>query len=489
VIALSAHEVATALGIEAGGGTVRGVSTDSRTLRPGDLFVALRGTSYDGHAFVPAAFAAGASGAVVELGAAIAGDSDWQPPGSGHLLRVPDTVQALAGLARTARRKSGATVIAVTGSVGKTGTKDLLRAMAGSIRRVSATAANENNEIGVPLTLLRADPDAQVIVLEMGMRGPGQIAELAAIAEPDVGLITAIAPVHLELLGTLDDVARAKMELLFALREGGVGVIPAGVPALDGLAAETGRRMVRFSLGDAPEADVKGIVYGPAGARRRLELRWPDGSLELEAPFSARHRLENAVAAAAACYAAGLPLDRCVPGLQQTEFTPSRGDEIEVGSWLVLDDSYNANPAAMRLALDTLVERAAERRGRAIAVLGDMLELGPEAERYHREVGRYAAEVGVSGLWAYGPLSQATVEGFWQGLARPRPVEPQPSGIASESGEFMRTAAYLANLEAEVLTLKSTLRPGDTILVKGSRGMRLERVVAQLVGSAVRAEG
>lgn len=485
MIPLTPEELGLALGVAPADRPVTGVSTDTRTLEPGDLFIALRGPAYDGHAFVPAAFVAGASGAVIEIGASVAGDRSWSPPGDAPLYRVPDSVRALGAVARAVRRKSRARVIAVTGSVGKTGTKDVLAAMADVVGTVVATRANENNEIGVPLTLLRADPETDVIILEMGTRGHGQIRALAKIAEPDVGLVTAVAPVHLELLGSLADVALAKAELLEELQAGAVGVIPADAPLLEERVLLLGSPLVRFSLGEADAADVVGTVSDVEAGRCRLTVRWPEGEASADAPFAARHRLENAVAAAAACYAAGFPLEKCVPAIRAAAFTPGRGDEVQAGSWLILDDTYNANPTAMRVALDSVVERAMQRGGRAVAIVADMLELGTEAERYHREMGQYAAEAGISLLVAHGSLAKSLVDGFESAVEMAARTAHQRE-LAANKGEepCNRRAVFIEDLDQGLPTIKSYLRDGDSILIKASRGMRLERVVSELVRSA-----
>jgi UDP-N-acetylmuramoyl-tripeptide--D-alanyl-D-alanine ligase len=468
VISLTAEEAAAALEVTRVAQPVPGVATDTRTLKPGDLFVALRGETHDGHSFVATAFAAGASGAVVESGADLGvGSGEGQGLPTERLYRVPDGRVALGALARAVRRKSAARVLAVTGSVGKTGTKDLLRAAAERSGSVIATEANQNNEVGVPLTLLRLLSLTEVAVVEMGMRGRGQILELGRIAEPDVGLVTKIAPVHLELVGDLAGVAAVKGELFRALRPGGVAVIPADEPLLEEQVERAGRRVVRFCYGGCADAEVTGRATHVSESGSLLEVVWPEGEVEVEVPFSGRHRLENAVAALAACYAAGLPVAACAEGLPDAVFTPLRGDEYRVGDVVVVDDSYNANPTAIRLALDDLVRRARDEKGRPVAVLGDMLELGPESRRYHREIGAYAAAVGVRSLIGVGPLSEAMVDGFGA-------LGGDPSAGRGRDG------LHRADLESGLSDIVACIRPGDVVLVKGSRAMRLERVVAEL---------
>ncbi|MHB0979697.1 MAG: UDP-N-acetylmuramoyl-tripeptide--D-alanyl-D-alanine ligase [Thermoleophilia bacterium] len=494
MITLSPEEAALALGVEGVAEAVTGVSTDTRTLEPGDLFVALRGDNYNGNQFVPAAFAGGAAAAVVEIGAVIAGDAAYAPPGGGLLYRVADTRVALGALARAARRASSATIVAVTGSVGKTSTKDLVRAMAGAVGSVVATAANQNNEIGVPLTLLEIVEDTDLAVVEMGMRGKGQIRELTLIAEPDVAVITAIAPVHLELVGTLEDVVAAKVEIFEGLRAGGAAVVPVDAAAVITAAERSGARVVRFSFEDArrgagdaecfaaeaeaDRAEVRGVAM-PGADGPILRLEWPGGGAEIAAPFRAAHRLRNATAAAAACFAAGLDVQACVAGLADVSFTPLRGDEALVGGVLLVDDTYNASPVAVRLALEDLAATATGAGMRPVAVLGDMLELGPDAVRYHREAGVRAARVGIRSLWGIGPRSQATVEAFSdEARAEIEAVARRGNGGAAVQPTL--TAVWVERPEQAIDGLVGYLRPGDVVLVKGSRGMKLDRLVEEL---------
>lgn len=500
MITLPPAVAAQALGLESVVDPVTGVSTDTRTLEPGDLFIALRGDNYNGNQFVPAAFAGGAGAAVVEVGATIAGDAAYIPPGGGRLYRVTDTRNALGRLARAVREAGRATVIAVTGSVGKTSTKDLIRAMAGAVGTVVATSANQNNEIGVPLTLLELTEDTDVAVVEMGMRGLGQIRELTLIAAPDVAVVTAIAPVHLELVGSIDKVVAAKAEVFEGVRPGGAAVVPADAPAVVAAAERSGARVVRFAFEDArrgtPEAEPFAADPDGAGAEVRgvalsgetgpvLRLEWPGGRADIPAPFRAAHRLRNTTAATAACYAAGLRVEGCIAGLADVAFTPLRGDEAVVGGILLVDDTYNASPAAVDLALEDLATTAAAGGNRAIAVLGDMLELGAEASRYHAAAGAHAARVGVHSMWAIGPRSRATVEAF----SREAGVEIETGcsaggwpacgngGTAVEAGPVAR---WVEHPEEAVAELARFLRPGDVVLVKGSRGMKLDRLVEEL---------
>jgi UDP-N-acetylmuramoyl-tripeptide--D-alanyl-D-alanine ligase len=466
VIPLSAGEAASALGVASVMAGVPGLSIDSRTICPGDLFVALQGERFDGHAYVAEVLAAGAGGAVVDAAWWDEGRNpsvaELTPDERKAIYPVEDTLAALGRLANAVRRKSGALIIAVTGSVGKTGTKDMLGMMAAQAGRTMVTPANQNNEIGVPLTLLAIEPDTSTVIVEMGMRGRGQIAALAEIAEPDVGLITNIHPVHLELLGSMENVAQAKAELLAGLKPDGVGVVPAECDLLEPHVASSATRTVSFGLATEDIcADVwADYVRSPGGSGATLTVHWPGGEAMVRTRFASRAKMENAVAAAAACFAAGLPLEACLRGLEDVTLTPARGDLERVGDWLVINDTYNASPAAVRASLDELAHIAADRKARPVAVLGDMLELGPETGRFHREIGTYAAETGVQVLWGVGPLSKSTTEGF---------RERAGSCVAGH-----------VDVAAEFGPVLETLRPGDVILFKASRSLKLEIMVSLL---------
>ncbi len=400
----------------------------------------------------------------------------WRAITERNIYLVDNTLVALGALAREVRRKSGALVLAVTGSAGKTSTKDILAAMVDRVSRVAVTAANQNNEIGVPLTLLQIEPDTQTVIVEMGMRGRGQIAALVEIAEPDVGVITNVYPVHLELLGSLENVAQAKGELIQGLRPGGIGVVPLVCEPLEPCLAAAERSVVRFAAGGgllcANEcADVLGWLEPEDSDRiQTLRIRWPGGEARLEIPAIPRHTLENVVAAAAACYAAGLPVERCLPGFLDSCPSEGRGEVIDLPGLCVIDDTYNANPAAVRAAIDNLVRVAARSGGRPVAVLGDMRELGPEEHIYHRQSGEYAAAAGVRLLWGVGPLSGSTADGFQAAVEGGRAA----SGVAG----------HVASPE-ETSPVADSLRTGDVVLFKASRGVRLETMVDGITQQAL----
>jgi UDP-N-acetylmuramoyl-tripeptide--D-alanyl-D-alanine ligase len=414
-----------------GDGPVRAV-IDSRHAGPGDLFVGLVGEHVDGGAYATEVLAAGAWGVLV-------GDehAEGLPADGGAILASPDPLAALQQLATAWRRALGAKVIGITGSTGKTSTKDLTAAMVDQRRRVVATPLNLNTEIGLPLTVLGAPAGTEVLVLEMAMRGAGQIAELARIAEPDVGVIVNVGPVHLELLGTIEKIAATKSELIEGLQPGGTAIVPADEPLL------------QTHLETLPEG-VTTVTFGSGGdvseLPEGLELRVGGGRLSA-------HMRSNALAALAAARAVGVePTGRLAVALSEL-----RGQRRELpGGIVVIDDCYNANPMSMRAALDDL---AASASGRRVAVLGDMLELGPDEVRFHEEIGAHARGAGLDLLVTVGPLARAMGDAF--------------------GGETVAVDAAADVAPA----LRDRLRDGDTVLVKASRGVGLE-VVAQQLGAA-----
>ena len=420
-VAAAAGATVAAGGRAAADGAAPGPSRatiDSRDVRPGDLFIGLSGTRTDGGRFAGGALEAGAWGVLVAPGHAAG-----LPPGV--VLAAGDPLAAMQALARAWRRELGAQVVGITGSTGKTSTKDLLAAMLRQDRRVVSSRENHNTEIGLPLAILGAPPGTQALVLEMAMRGGGQIAELAAIAEPDVGVIVNVGPVHLELLGTLEAVAAAKAELLAGLRPGATAVLPAGEPLLDAHRRE----------------DLRTVTFGAGGDVADLA--------ELSLPFDSAHMFSNALAALAAAGALGAR----PRGMLDVTLSARRGQRMQLGSLLIIDDCYNANPMSMRAALDDLAASAA---GRRVAVLGDMLELGTEEVRYHEQIGAHAAAGRLHVLIAVGPL-------------------------AAHIGAAFGGETHLAGDAAEAASLTGALvRPDDTVLVKGSRGVGLEVVCEHL---------
>ena len=387
---------------------ITGVDVDSRRIRPGDLFVAVSA----GEAFL----------------------DDARRQGAAATLVADDAHAALAALGSAVRARSDARVVAITGSVGKTSTKDILAALLRTRLRTVAAPDGFNNELGLPLTLCLIEPETEVVVTEMAMRAPGQIRDLARIAQPQLGVITAIAPVHLEQLGSLRNIARAKAELLEELPAGGVAVLPERVPVLEPFVPD-GLDVRRFPH---PEAEIRD---------GRTHLRWHGRDVAFG--FTARHQVANAAAALTAAEALGVE-----PPAEPVEvaFSRWRSQETELpGGGLLLNDAWNANPVAMQAALAHLLARAGGRR--TVAILGDMAELGADAPRYHEEVGRAAENVDV--VLGVGELA--------------RNYEPD---------EWAATAAEAVQVAHAVV------RRGDAILVKGSRSVGLEVVADALLEGA-----
>jgi UDP-N-acetylmuramoyl-tripeptide--D-alanyl-D-alanine ligase len=411
---------------------------DSREARPGDLFVGLVGARADGGAFAPAAQAAGAWGVLVDPSHAD------QPAGEGAVLVAADPLVALQALARGWRRDLGAAVVAITGSTGKTSTKAIVAAMLGAELRTVASPGNHNTEIGLPLSVLAAPVGTQALVLELAMRGPGEIALLTEICEPDVGVIVNVGPAHLERLGSLAGVAAAKAELLDGLRAGATAVIPSDEPLLEPH-VRADLETVRFGPGgdiSLVRADAAGVVIDVAGA-----------PLELEPGFRSRHLLSNLLAAVGAARALGVTPPRHLA----VSFSEGRGERIVLpGGVTIVDDCYNANPMSMRAALEELHRTAP---GRRVAVLGDMLELGVDEPRFHRELGAQARAAGVELLVTVGARAALAGERF------------------GAEHRHARDAGEAARL------VPSLLREGDTVLIKASRGVGLELVADALVSA------
>jgi UDP-N-acetylmuramoyl-tripeptide--D-alanyl-D-alanine ligase len=426
-----------------------GVAIDSRQLVGGELFVGLPGERTDGGAHAAQALAAGAWGVLVSPPHA---DAALAAAGERPVLVHADPLAALQSLAaawRAELRAGGARVLAITGSTGKTSTKDILAALlrnSSPPAPTAATPANLNTEIGLPLAILAAPAGTKFLVLEMAMRARGQIAQLTAIADPDVGVIVNVGPAHLEMLGSLEAIAAAKAELIAGLAPGRSAVVPAG------------EELLRAHLRE----DVRTITFGDGGevrladrdANGRVRITRGSDQIELWPSFSETHNISNLLAAVAAAGAVGVE----PAGALEVSFSASRGAVLAgAGGVVVVDDCYNANPMSMRAAIDELAETPAQRR---VAVLGDMLELGSGARPLHREVGEHAGARGVDLVVAVGELAGEIADAF-----------PGPSVRARDA----REAAGL---------LPGLLREGDTVLVKGSRGVGLERVVAALTEAA-----
>ncbi|MFI5314217.1 MAG: UDP-N-acetylmuramoyl-tripeptide--D-alanyl-D-alanine ligase [Myxococcota bacterium] len=433
---------------------VTSVSTDSRALPPGSLFVAIRGESFDGHDFVPEAARLGA--AAVMVGRA-------PDPSLGvAAIVVSDTVIALGELARAHRARFTGPVVAITGSNGKTTTKELCaRVLEASGRRVRRTPGNLNNHIGLPLSILGLAADDEALVVELGMNHAGEIDALTRIADPTVGAITNVAPAHLGLLGSLEAIAAAKGELFARMRAGATAIVNADDANCVAQSARFAGRKLRFAL-RAP-ADFRARVERVENGAALYTLACPAGETRIRMSAPGLHLVDDGLCAAAAAHATGLlgarPLDAIRNGLEGFSGVPGRVALVRTpGGMLVIDDSYNANPHSVARALETLAELRGG--GRAIAVLGDMFELGEGAALLHADVGRRAATAGVDVLVAVGALSANTAAGA-RSAGLPRVLETDGA-------------------EQAAALVRANARSGDTVLVKGSHGMKLERVVKLL---------
>jgi UDP-N-acetylmuramoyl-tripeptide--D-alanyl-D-alanine ligase len=409
VIALRLDELPLLGELEAHAEEITGVKVDSRKVESGDLFVALE----RGVGFLKDALERGAAATL-----------------------VPERpFEAMAVLGSAVRERSDARVVGITGSTGKTSTKDILAALSAPSARIVAAEASYNNEIGVPLTLCRLEPDTEICILELAMRGFGQIADLCRVARPEIGVVTNVGPAHLELVGSLEGVLRAKGELVAALPPGGTAIVPEEFPI-----ERDDIEVVRLREPEAQRDDGRTIVGG------------------VSFNFTARHQAANAAAALAALDALGLPR----PDRVDVDLSRWRGEESPLpGGGLLINDAYNANPVSMRAALAYLAERAGQRR--RVAILGDMAELGTGAPAFHREIGDAAAHNGVAALVAVGELARGYVDGA--------------GGIA--------VTRWCPDAAAAISASEEVVEPGDCVLVKASRAVGLE-VVAEAL-SAVRA--
>jgi UDP-N-acetylmuramoyl-tripeptide--D-alanyl-D-alanine ligase len=439
------------------------LSIDSRTIAAGDAFVAIRGEVHDGHAFLPQVLAgAQASGVVVaadRLGA-LAGPLGARPPAA--CVAVADTTRALGDIAARHRRRSAASVVAITGSNGKTSTRRMTTAVLARRFDVLEPARNLNNQIGVPLTLFRLEPRHQWAVLELGTSLPGEIARLAEICRPDIGVVTNIGPAHLERLGSLAGVAAEKGALVTGLAPGGRAVLNADDPRVAAMAAGLGGDALLFGLAETARVRAAAVAETPAGVEFDLVVDGAGTRVRLNA--IGRVMVHNALAAAGVGTLLGLAPEEIRAGLESFRPVPGRmGVTALPGDIHLIDDTYNANPASMRAAVETLA--ALRGSGRALLVTGDMRELGPEAPRLHRELGRLAAQAGVERLFVCGERAADVAAGA---LAAGMPA----AAVAAGSRDEIRAAVLDA------------LRPGDWVLVKGSRAMGMEAIVRALTAPA-----
>ena len=430
---------------------ITGVSTDTRTLRTGDLFVPLRGPRADGHDFIAEAFQRGAA-------AALSTRPANGLPSTAVVIRVEDPLRALGRIAQAYRRTLTLTVVGVTGSVGKTTTTKLCATVLGQTFTVASTKEVWNAEIGVPLTLLGLGPQHQVAVIEMAMRGLGQITELVEMAAPSIGIVTSVSDVHLEFLGTKENVARAKGELVAGLPASGVAVLNHDDELVRGLARLSRGRVVTYGLAGPADVSADYIRFEPAGMAFRV-LAGPK-RVEALLPAWGRHNVANALAAAAVGLELGMDLDAIVAGMATWTPPAKRLQPVQLGEVLVINDTYNSGPASMRAALDVLEEVG--RGHRLVVVLGEMRELGPQSSQLHRDVGRELARRKIPVVLTVGSGAEAIGEG------------------ATAAGLPPDRLEHLSTLEETTARLHTILRAGDVVLVKGSRALKMERIVEAL---------
>jgi UDP-N-acetylmuramoyl-tripeptide--D-alanyl-D-alanine ligase len=438
-----------------------GVSIDSRTVGAGDLFVAIAGPHHDGHDHVAGALAAGAAGCLIARGRKLPDGFDERRVA----LAADDTTRALGDLAAGHRARFAGPVVAVTGSNGKTSTKEMCAAILDVGGPCLRTQGNLNNQYGLPLTLLRRSDAHASVVVELGTNHPGEIARLTEIARPTVGVITNVGTAHIEFLGSREGIAREKGDLVAGLATGGVAVLNADDPLVLSQAERTRARILRFGRGR--DADVRAEDVSWRDGAFELRVAAPEGVVDVRVAGLGEATVMNALAASAAALAAGASPADLARGL--AEYRPLHGRLEPValpGDVLVIDDTYNANPQSLEVALRELATGAACARGRHVAVIGDMGELGPETSAAHRAAGSLAAQLGIDHVYAVGAQAALVADGA------------RSAGLAAD-----RIHAY-AEWEpaAEALTL--SLRPGDRVLVKGSRSMRMERIVERIAAAA-----
>jgi UDP-N-acetylmuramoyl-tripeptide--D-alanyl-D-alanine ligase len=423
-----------------------GVAIDSRTIRQGDLFFAIRGPRHDGHDYVREVVAKGAAGVVVEMAIEVSE--------SAFSIRVSDTTRALQDLAAGFRRSRSLQVVAVTGSMGKTTTKEAAATAIGSVKRVLKSEGNLNNFYGLPLSILKLE-DEDAAVLEMGMSAPGEIARLTEIARPDVGVLTNVAEVHLEFFSSIAAIAEAKGELFQGLDPSAVAVVNADDPLVLDQARRFSGRKIRFGIEN--DADVRATAIRTAPSGLRFTALYRGEEVEVESVLRGRHNVQNLLAGLAAASALDVSFRDAAKALSALRPAAHRGERLDLGRGFVLvDETYNSSPRALRAALRSLADESGKRR---IAVVGDMRELGENAALLHREVGRFAAELPLDRLIGVGALAAHILEG------------------AREAGVPASKLQAVADAEEAGRILLEELQEGDVVLLKASRGIGLERAI------------
>lgn len=421
------------------------VITDTRKVQPGDLFIALKGDRFDGHDFTVQAIENGASGIVV---------SRLQPAIDSRVavINVSDTLKALQNLAGFHRQRFDIPIVAITGSNGKTTTKDMTASVLESKFNVLKTEANFNNEIGLPQTLLNLNSSHGVGIVEMGMRGLGQIKELTDIAVPTIGVVTNVGETHMELLGSLENIASAKAELIESLPSNGLAILNGDNKYVAAMKKKTNARVLFYGLSDG--CDVQGIDIVTSDTNMTIGVKYLDQVVRIPVPTIGKHNVYNALAAIAVGLGLDMSFDEIKQGIKSFTASEMRFSVEKKGNYTVINDAYNASPLSMEAAIDTLAEIA---KGRKIAVLGDMLELGSVAVEAHKRIGRKAVENGIEIIITVGEMA---------------------SYIAQEARDRgAKVAVSCQNHKEAVGILEKYLLPGDTILIKGSRGMAMEKLL------------
>ena len=421
-------------------------SIDSRTLTPGSLYIALRGENHDGHSFLQAAAERGATAALVD-------DRDWPEPPGLRLIRVADTLVALQQLAARARQRLHFPLVAITGSAGKTTTKETVSTLAGAARRVTRNEGNLNNHIGLPLSLLRMDETAQAGVLEMGMNHAGEIRALCRIARPDIGVVTNVGTAHIEHFKDIDGIALAKRELIEELGPDGTAVLNFDDPRVRAFAAAHLADTVTFGMGEGADFRAENVQTTATGSTFLIQ----DVAFEINLP--GRHGVWNVTAGVAVGSILGIPLEVMADAARALQSGKMRGERLTHNGITILNDCYNSNPEAAKAMLDTL---AAMPGARKIAVLGEMLELGQWAEQLHREVGTHAADRGVHTVIAIRGAARHLAD-----AARKAGAETLFFDEPADAGDALRSLA----------------RPGDVVLCKGSRGTRVEKALERFLAN------
>jgi len=430
---------------------VTGWSVDSRTLRPGDLYFALRGPNHDGHAYVAEVLAKGAVGVVVDR--VVERDVDGLAPAA---LKVGDSLVALQSLASSARREWGGDVAGVTGSAGKTTTKDVIAEMLSEGVRTAKTEGNLNNHVGLPLSLLRMDDQARVAVLEMGMNHAGEIRALSEIAKPNVGVVTNVGWAHIETFDSIDGIAAAKRELIEALPSNGTAVLNADDERVAAFAHVHRGPVVTYGESEKATVRAEDITFSETGLSFRV------GAMRFESSLTGRHSVSNLLAGIAVAGLYGISPDRLTDRVRNIQPGKMRGERLRHQGILVFNDCYNSNPDAARAMLSVLRDTPARRR---IAVLGEMLELGRWAEPLHRAVGNYAAECGIDVLVGL------------RGAACYMLDAAKRSGLRADAAFFFDDPVPAGQL------VRSLAQSGDAVLFKGSRGVHVELALEQFLAS------